>query len=115
MNPDLHHPVQEGTKAMCISFGRQHLGQVGQPDSGQSLPTLPGSDACGIKHLGVKEVLFPCSPRQFKHLLALCVPKQECQELAPRLALPQLGGELASLKLDATASRKHELKQKFKA
>lgn len=85
----------------------------GRPTRLQSLPTLPGSDACGIKHHGVEEVLFPCSLGQFKRLQALCVPKQVCQEWTPRLALPQLGCELVSPKLDATESRKHELKHKI--
>lgn len=85
----------------------------GRPTRLQSLPTLPGSDACGIKHHGAEEVLFPCSLGQFKHLLALCVPKQVCQEWTPRLALPQLGCELVSPKLDATASRKHKLKHEI--
>lgn len=77
----------------------------------QPLPTQPGSDACGINHHGVEEVLFPCSPRQFKHLLVMCVLKQVYQEWTPRLALPQLSCEIVSFKLDATASKKHALKQ----
>lgn len=115
-------PPGESYLALLSAGSGRHTGNVhpmwkgalvpGRPTRLQSLPTPPGWDACGIKRHGVEEVLFSCPPRQFKLLLVLCVQKQVCQEWTPRVALPQLGCELASSQLDTAASRKHELKQK---